>query len=52
MKKKFRRKYWVNLAWIKDGEREQYLYETEAECKFVTDPGDYEEIRRIEVREL
>ena len=52
MTKPFRRKYWVNLAWIRDGKAEQYLYKTEVECRTVSDWGDHDDIRQVEVREI
>ena len=52
MTKPFRRKYWVNLAWLRDGETEQYLYKTRVEWLTISDWEDYADIRQVEVREL
>ena len=52
--KKFKRKYWVNLSWIKDDSNEErsevYLYKTKSHCLATLPTGD--ELRQIEVREL
>ena len=50
--KKFKRKYWVNLSWIKDSEdrAEITLYKNKEVCQSIMPEGD--ELAHIEVREL
>lgn len=53
MKKKFRRKYWVNTdALNEDSPQILWLYESKELAKHSTDSGFHPFIRRIEVREL
>ena len=50
--RKFKKKYWTNLAWIKDGCREVYLYDKKEDALAVSDNELANEVKRVEVREL
>jgi len=49
---KFKRRYWVNLSWIKDGpdRAEIVLYRRKKDCQAIMPEGD--ELAHIEVKEL
>ena len=52
MKKKFRRKYWVNLAMVRGCSGGTHLWVKKGDAVFNNHPDDRRHIRRIEVREL
>ncbi len=50
--KKFRRKFWVNLAWLRDGKSEQFFYAKKEDAVAVSEGVLQDEVRQVEVREL
>lgn len=50
--KMFKRRYWVNLTWLRDNKspNEVYLYKTMEECLATLPLGD--ELRQVEIREI